>query len=296
MKLISMVCPQCSGTLEAPENAKQAQCPFCGTTVMIDDEIKHIQFDGVEKAGYDFENGRIKAQQDRIAQQVAYQQAAIRAKQEAENKQKRMIFWVCGWIFCFPIPLTILVAKSKKLKPTVKAAILVPLWLIVILFGVAVNQGSKTETDLTSTWAVKATPLEDFDYYVDGKSLILTGYNGTHSEINIASTYELDGKTVTVTSLEGTFTLDSVSSVIVPESVKSIADNTFNSCGIKYLYLPSTLKEFDGWTYFHNGEKLYYGGTEKQWNTLFTGKRKDLDFKQIVYEAKIEELTKINSK
>lgn len=57
MKLVSLVCPQCGGTLKAPENIKQMQCPFCNTTVMLDDEVQHVQFDNSKQAGYDFEKG-----------------------------------------------------------------------------------------------------------------------------------------------------------------------------------------------------------------------------------------------
>lgn len=139
MKLISMICPQCGGTLEAPENTKQMQCPFCNTTVMLDDEVQHIQFDNSKQAGYDFEKGRIEAQQDHAAQQARYKQEMIRTQQAAERKQKNLIWWILGWLFVFPVPLTILIAKSKKLKPVIKMVLIVVLWVVIVLLGALAN-------------------------------------------------------------------------------------------------------------------------------------------------------------
>ena len=292
MKLVSLVCPQCGGTLKAPENVKQMQCPFCNTTVMLDDEVQHVQFDNSKQAGYDFEKGRIAAQQDHAAQQARYNQEVIRAQQEAKRKRKNLIWWVLGWIFIFPVPLTILIVKSKKLKPVIKAVLIAALWVTVILFGAIANLDQQKNDKVI--WSGTATQLENFDYYVDGDNLTLTGYDGEDKKVNIAPAYEVDGKSLKVTALDGTFTLDKITSIIVPEGVKTISDNAFNSSGVKYLYLPSTLTEFDGWHYFHDGEKLYFGGSEEQWKKLFTGDRADLDFKQIVCDASIDDLMKDN--
>ena len=78
----------------------------------------------------------------------------------------------------------------------------------------------------------------------------------------------INGETCTVVSLDTTFALDSVISVVVPEGVRSMSNNVFNSCGLKFVYLPSTLTDFNGWDYFHELKKLYYGGTEDQWKNL----------------------------
>lgn len=61
MKLISMKCPHCGGTLSIDPDGKQAKCPFCETPIMIDDKVRHIQFDNSKQAGFDFEVGRMQA-------------------------------------------------------------------------------------------------------------------------------------------------------------------------------------------------------------------------------------------
>lgn len=61
-----------------------------------------------------------------------------------------------------------------------------------------------------------------------------------------------------------------------------IKKNTFNSCGIEYLYLPSTLEEFDGWYYMdRNLKALYFCKSEEEFNEKF-------DIDEDIPNAKIE--------
>ena len=108
MKLISMKCPHCGGTLSIDPDGKQAKCPFCETPIMIDDEVRHIQ-------------------------------------QRGEKKKKNLKWWIIGWILFFPIPLTIIVARSKKLKTLWKIIILVAIWGGFILIGLS-GEKEKKET------------------------------------------------------------------------------------------------------------------------------------------------------
>ena len=56
-------------------------CSYCGAALPVDDEIHKVQLDGAEKAGYEFEKGRQRAQAE-VAQassqlqQVCYQPAS----------------------------------------------------------------------------------------------------------------------------------------------------------------------------------------------------------------------------
>lgn len=81
-------------------------------------------------------------------------------------------------------------------------------------------------------------------------------------------------------------------SVILTEGISSLDDNTFNSCDVKYLYLPSTLeaKEVSFWSYFHDVEEIYYGGSNEQWNEICAVPREDLEVKQIYCNVSIDDL------
>ncbi len=43
---------------------RTAYCGYCGTKLFVDDEVRHICYDNAEDAGYHFEKGRQRAQQE----------------------------------------------------------------------------------------------------------------------------------------------------------------------------------------------------------------------------------------
>lgn len=96
---------------------------------MIDDEAQHLQIDNAESAGYAFEKGRQRAQNEA-------QPTSAYIYQSAPKKKSKMVWWVLGWIFIFPIPLTIIIARNKKLKTCVKVAIIIAAWFVYLLIGI----------------------------------------------------------------------------------------------------------------------------------------------------------------
>ena len=100
MKIVQITCPNCGGKLEIDEEKKKEYCKYCGTPVILDDEIKRVQVDVTEEAGYKFEKGRIKAQEEKIreereAREKAEKERALRKQQELarireEQEQRRI--------------------------------------------------------------------------------------------------------------------------------------------------------------------------------------------------------------
>ena len=66
MKLLQTSCPRCGANMRVIPEANKAVCDYCGTTVLIDDEIKRIEYTNAEEAGYNFEKGRLRAQAEQI--------------------------------------------------------------------------------------------------------------------------------------------------------------------------------------------------------------------------------------
>ena len=62
MKIVNLTCPGCGARLEVDMDRKMAFCSYCGAALPVDDEIQKVQLDGAEKAGYEFEKGRQRAQ------------------------------------------------------------------------------------------------------------------------------------------------------------------------------------------------------------------------------------------
>ena len=80
MHLIDTNCPHCNAHLQVDRELKQATCEYCGATFLLEEEVKRVQLENAERAGYDFEKGRQKAQEEaRLAQNEK------KAKQERVN-------------------------------------------------------------------------------------------------------------------------------------------------------------------------------------------------------------------
>lgn len=154
----------------------------------------------------------------------------------------------------------------------------------------AFQQTAEKEKDMI--WAHTYTPLEEFDYYIDHDKIYIKDYKGKNSKVYIAPNYVVDSISIPVIELESVFTLDRISSAIIPEGVTKMENNIFNSCGVEYIYLPSTLSVFDGWGYFYDVERLYYGGSEEQFKLICSDERSRIDVKRIVYDASIEDILK----
>ena len=54
----------------------------------------------------------------------------------APPKKRKTWLWVLGWIFIYPVPLTILMLRSQKLSTGAKTGIIIAAWLIYFLIGV----------------------------------------------------------------------------------------------------------------------------------------------------------------
>lgn len=167
------------------------------------------------------------------------------------------------------------------------------LLIIVLLLSHCSSSYETKETKNSSVWATDYTDINEFNYYVDGNEIYVKRYEGKEKKIKINSTYEIDGKTRYVVSfIDATFLCHKSESIVIPEGTKTLKSNIFNSCGVKFVFLPSTLEKPDDkfWGYFHDVEKIYYGGTEEQWNIICTVDRFDVDAKEIVFETDVSEL------
>ena len=134
MKLIDTTCPKCGANLRVDADRQSAFCEYCGGQILIDDEVQHLQIDNAESAGYAFEKGRQRAQSEAQAQRYYTAQP-----QPTPKRNKKIVWWVLGWIFIFPIPLTILIARNQKLKTGAKIGIIVSAWIVYLLIGLVGN-------------------------------------------------------------------------------------------------------------------------------------------------------------
>lgn len=63
---------------------------------------------------------------------------------ESEKKTRKTWLWVLGWIFIFPVPLTIILLKNQKLKKWLKIVIIAIAWILYLLIGFSGNNSQSS--------------------------------------------------------------------------------------------------------------------------------------------------------
>ncbi len=104
-------CPKCG----VKAGAKAKTCPRCGT---------RYYSAACPDCGYTYSRGS--------AQTVYVSEPAKPAP-----RRRKTFFWVLGWIFIFPIPLTILMVRNQKLNKWVKIGIIAAAWIVYFLIAFA---------------------------------------------------------------------------------------------------------------------------------------------------------------
>lgn len=146
MKIVSMACPHCGAALQLDADQKNLKCEYCGNSVFVDDEIKHIQIDNAEESGYLFEKGRQRAK----AESAREYQHTIPTYTYEKPKKRRTWLWILGWLFIFPVPLTILMVRNQKINKKVKIVIIVIAWLVYLVMARSGKSGSSNRTKDTN--------------------------------------------------------------------------------------------------------------------------------------------------
>lgn len=166
MKLVSIKCPSCGADLEINAEAKQAFCTYCGTKVFVDDEVQHVQYDNAEETGYQFERGRQRAQAEAGAYyppQAAPQTVIVQQVAQQPPKKRKTLWWVLGWLFIFPLPLTILLARNNKMNKTLKIVLIAAAWVIYLGIAVSGRKNKENTTPTTSRSRDESVSVRDND-------------------------------------------------------------------------------------------------------------------------------------
>ncbi len=68
------------------------------------------------------------------------------AAPKKKAKAGTILLWILGWLFIFPVPVTILLVRNKKIKQGIKIPVIVVVWLVYLIFAWALNLSSNEPT------------------------------------------------------------------------------------------------------------------------------------------------------
>ena len=149
-----MKCKFCGGEID--NNSKT--CPFCGSAISLEEkkELEQLNKQGCPKCGSG--NVTFRREQAGVAKNKKGSKTLYQTKGICNDcgytwttdapKKSKIWLWVLGWIFIFPVPLTILLLRKKAMKPGLKYGLIGGSWLIFLLFALIGNAGN-AETNVS---------------------------------------------------------------------------------------------------------------------------------------------------
>ena len=135
-----MKCPYCGA------ETKNDVCEYCGAELPKEKSNTTVN---IVNNYYGTEPTKSSSSSSKSTQRSKQNQTPKEPK-----KKSRTWLWVLGWIFCFPIPLTVLILRQKKIKPVIRYALVAALWIIILISG-SVNDSDSASS--TETFAVENT-------------------------------------------------------------------------------------------------------------------------------------------
>ena len=150
-----MKCPSCGA-----EIGTSKFCQYCGTQISMEMQKEQEQLNkvGCPKCGstniqFKRENqGEIRGKNSKqvVHRTVGFCKdcGATWYPNSAANdfpRQRKTWLWVLGWIFIFPVPLTILMLRNKNMKPVLKYGIIAVAWILYLLIAFGSNNSKRDE-------------------------------------------------------------------------------------------------------------------------------------------------------
>ena len=175
VKLVPGICTQCGGQLEVDPTKEAAVCPFCGTPYIVSKAINnyntvHVHQNvqnniriqhgkrGIFESAAELIDRQLEREQNAAIrqQELALEREKLNLIREERKKEKTSKFWkyvgyFFGWIYCFPIPLMLVLKKRDDIDPRRKKQYIIAAWAVYALFLVyAFSTSESTDADASS--------------------------------------------------------------------------------------------------------------------------------------------------
>ncbi len=140
--LLPAKCPNCGGEFPVNPSQEYTVCQYCQQPVITVNAIQNYQANhSNDRAGFF---------------------AAPPVPQPEPPKKKHTLLWILGWLFCFPVPLTILMLRKKDMNPKVKYGIIAAGWLIFLVLMISAQiQNKQLEENPPEVPAAVVTTVPD---------------------------------------------------------------------------------------------------------------------------------------
>ena len=196
-----MKCPNCGAEIDPNSRV----CSYCNTpiTVEMQREQEQINKQGCPKCGstnitFKRENqGEVRGKKSKkivhktvgFCKDCGYTWYPDSPVNQQKSGHKTWL-WVLGWIFIFPVPLTILMLRNKTMKPAVKYGIIAAAWIVYLLIGLSggsgnSNNGTSTSSDVAN---VADTPEDQLKDLAIGQSVTIRGVTVTVNSVTDTET------------------------------------------------------------------------------------------------------------
>lgn len=138
------------------------------------------------------------------------------------------------------------------------------------------DEDAESRSEISETSVEEQAGINDFLYDLEGDSVVLGQYNGDANVLRIESEYDVGGNTYTTDLSDFQVEAYSVDTLILDEGISSVNTSIFNGSNVENIYFPKSMELVYDYTlsYLHPDEgekvKVYYAGTEEEWNQIFT--------------------------
>ena len=152
-RTVSSYCPCCGALQEIDPSQDYFTCRCCGEASPVSKDL------GRSRGGY--QAPPVPAQPARVFPPADQTYGSAPQK----PRKKHTFWWILGWLFCFPIPLTILIARRLRMNKWVKAGIIAAGWIMYLLLGLRYGADHRKTPEpvsapvvVTETAAPRSTP------------------------------------------------------------------------------------------------------------------------------------------
>lgn len=181
------------------DDTTSGKCPKCGNSKIIFKREKIA----TATQSYSRKNYIGNGRQRQSVSQSAYKTIGIcqncgytwNPNETTKASKRRTWLWVIGWIFMFPIPLTIILLRKKDMKPAVKYGIIALAW--VLFFAAGMMGGSNADASHSDTQPTYSETQQDTQTTDNQSTEVTVTYaedevvNRFISEFNKNSTFEI---------------------------------------------------------------------------------------------------------